>query len=68
MPTAPTTRNQKKRFSPGNSEIQISGNETAAEHGGEEDDVNPRHARNIADVEETGRGARTNRDLSPPHD
>ena len=68
VPTAPTTRNQKKCLPLGNSEIQLSGNETAAEPGGEEDDVNPRHTRNIADVEETARGTRTNRDLSPPHD
>ena len=68
VPTAPTMRNQKKRLPLGNSEIQLSGNETAAGHGGEEDDVNPRHTRNIPDIEETVRGARTNRDLSPAHD
>ena len=68
VPTAPATRNQKKRLPPGNSEIQLSGNETAAEHGGEEDDVNPRRTRNITDIEETARGVRTNRDLSPPRD
>ena len=67
-PTAITTRNQKKRLPLGNSEIQLSGNETAAEHGVEGDDIDPRHTRNIADVEETARGVRINRDLSPPRD
>ena len=62
------TRNQKKRLLLGNSEIQLSENDMAVDHGGEEADVNSRYARNILDIEEIARGLRTNKDLSPPRD